>query len=237
MKKISNKIFRILHKNHEIEVIVKKNKLSRNYKLTFDKKTLSGLVSIPNYISYKDAFIFAQENSKWLFDQFNEISPLIIINHEAIISFEGKNKKIIFISGSPSEVKLENNSIIVISNRNSHNKILYKWIKNRILENTKKSVSLFSKTLNVKIRMIRLSNSFSYWGSCNSNNEISINWRLIFSPPDVLDYIIAHEMSHIIEFNHGKNFWDIVDKLIPNKKGQQYWLKRNGNYLYRIRFN
>ena len=63
MKKISNKIFKILHNNNEIEVIIKKNKLSRNYKLTFDKKRLSGLLSIPKHVSFKDAIAFAQENA------------------------------------------------------------------------------------------------------------------------------------------------------------------------------
>ena len=88
-----------------------------------------------------------------------------------------------------------------------------------------------------KIRNIKLSNSFSYWGSCNSNNDISINWRLAFSPPEVLEYIIAHEMCHLVEFNHSKKFWTLVDKLVPKRKSKEAWLKKNGNYLYRVRFN
>ena len=63
MKNRSNKIFKIRHKQNQIEIIIKKNKLSRNYKLTFDKKRLSGLVSIPRHISFSDGFTFAQENT------------------------------------------------------------------------------------------------------------------------------------------------------------------------------
>ena len=77
MKNRSNKIFKILCKQNEIKVIIKKNKLSRNYKLTFDKKRLSGLVSIPRHISFNDGFTFAQENSNWLIEQYNEMMPLI----------------------------------------------------------------------------------------------------------------------------------------------------------------
>ena len=73
MKNRLNKIFKILHKEKEIEVIVKKNKLSKNYKLTFDKKRLSGLVSIPKHISFNDGFSFAQENANWLIEQYNEM--------------------------------------------------------------------------------------------------------------------------------------------------------------------
>jgi len=237
MKNRSNKIFKILHKQTEIEIIIKKNKLSRNYKLTFDKKRLSGLVSIPRHISFRDGFIFAQENSNWLIEQYNEMMPLIIIENGASIYFEGKKRKLIYSNNQKSNVELGDRSIIITNYKNTHQKIFYKWIKKRISEKTKIAVFDFSKALNVKIRNIKLSNSFSYWGSCNSSNDISINWRLAFAPPEVLEYIIAHEMCHLVEFNHGKKFWKLVDKLIPKRKSKEIWLKKNGNYLYRIRFN
>jgi len=236
MKNRSNKIFKILHKQNEIEIIIKKNKLSKNYKLTFDKRRLSGLVSIPRHISFKDGFTFAQENSHWLIEQYNEMMPIIIENGIKIY-FEGKKRKIIYLNGKKSNIEIDDKSIIITNNNNVHQKIFYKWIKKRISEKTKHIVFNFSSTLNVKIRNIKLSNSFSYWGSCNSNNDISINWRLVFSPPEVLEYIIAHEMCHLVEFNHSKKFWKLVDKLIPKRKGKETWLKKYGNYLYRIRFN
>ena len=219
------------------KIIIKKNKLSKNYKLTFDKRRLSGLVSIPRHISFKDGFTFAQENSHWLIEQYNEMMPLIIIENGAIIYFEGKKRKLIYLNNKKSNVELGNKSIIITNNKNAHQKIFYKWIKERILKKSKNIVFNFSKVLNVKIKNIKLSNSFSYWGICYSNNNISINWRLAFSPPEVLEYIIAHEMSHLVEFNHSKKFWTLVDKLVPKRKSNETWLKKNGNYLYRVRFN
>ena len=53
----------------------------------------------------------------------------------------------------------------------------------------------------------------------------------------MLEYIIAHEMSHLVEFNHSKKFWTLVDELVPKRKSKEAWLKKNGNYLYRVRFN
>ena len=237
MKNRSNKNFKILHKRNEIEIIIKKNKLSRNYKLTFDKKRLTGLVSIPRHISFNEGLIFAQENSSWIIEQYNEMMPLIIIENGRWIYFEGEKRKLVYLNGKKSNVELCNKSIIITNNKNTHQKIFYKWIQKRIFEKTKDTVFNFSKSLNVKIRNIKLSNSFSYWGSCNSNNDICINWRLAFSPPEVLEYIIAHEMCHLVEFNHSKKFWKLVDKLIPKRKSKETWLKKNGNYLYRVRFN
>ena len=118
-----------------------------------------------------------------------------------------------------------------------HSNILLKWIKNEVRKSSNKIIDDFSKILNVKASKIKISNSFSYWGSCNSKKEISINWRLIFCPSYVLQYIIAHELSHLLEFNHSKNFWKLVDTLISNRKVAQKWLKENDNYMYRLRFN
>ena len=237
MKNRSNKIFKILHKQNEIKIIIKKNKLSRNYKLTFDKKSLSGLVSIPRHISFNDGFAFVQENTNWLIEQYNEMMPIIKIENGKSIYFEGEKRKLVYLIDKKSNVELGDKSIIITNNKNIHQKIFYKWIKKRVLEKAKYTVSSFSKVLSVKIRNIKLSNSFSYWGSCNSNNDISINWRLAFSPPEVIEYIIAHEMCHLVEFNHSKKFWTLVDKLISKRKSSEIWLKKNGNYLYRVRFN
>ena len=93
MKNRSNKIFKILHKDKEIDVIIKKNKLSRNYKLTFDKKRLSGLVSIPKHTSFGNGFSFARENANWLIEQYNEMMPIINVASGININFEGERKK------------------------------------------------------------------------------------------------------------------------------------------------
>ena len=110
-------------------------------------------------------------------------------------------------------------------------------MKDEVKNKSKEIINDFSQMLGVKVSQVKVSNSFSYWGSCNSKNEISINWRLIFCPQYILKYIIAHELSHLIEFNHSKNFWNLVDRLIPNRKDAQKWLKQNEDYMYRLRFD
>ena len=87
------------------------------------------------------------------------------------------------------------------------------------------------------INEIKLSNSFNYWGSCNTKGIIHLNWRLIFAPTSVLKYIIVHEVCHLKEFNHTEKFWELVKKMCPNYKDQIKWLKKNDSYLYRIRFD
>ena len=227
----------ISYKKQSIQLLIKKNKLSRNYKLTFDKKNLRGLVSIPYYVSFKSGLEFANENIEWLYKEIKKILPIVLIKNNSSLLILGKKMKIIFEEDKLNKIFVTNNNIIIKSYNDSHKKILKKWIINKILLHSKNYVDIVSKSLNLNIKAVKVSNSFNYWGSCNSAGVIHLNWRLIFAPTQVLEYIIVHELCHLKEFNHTKNFWMLVKKFCPDYKNQILWLKKNDIYLYKIRFN
>ena len=227
----------ISYNKKSIQLLIKKNKLSKNYKLTFDKKNLRGLVSIPSYVSFKSGLEFANENVKWLYKEINKILPLVLIKHNSYLLIMGKRMKIIFKEDSFNKVYIRNNKVIIVSNKDDHQKIFKKWIVQQILNQSKNYVDIISKSLDLNIKALKISNSFNYWGSCNSAGIIHLNWRLIFAPTKILKYIIVHELCHLKEFNHTKNFWMLVKRFCPDYKNQILWLKKNDSYLYRIRFD
>jgi predicted metal-dependent hydrolase len=67
----------------------------------------------------------------------------------------------------------------------------------------------------------------SRWGSCSSSGNLSFSWRLIFAPADVVDYVVAHEVAHLVEMNHGPRFWRLVDSLAPGSAKHRRWLDRH----------
>ena len=227
----------ISYNKQSIQLLIKKNKLSKNYKLTFDKKNLRGLVSIPNYVSFKSGLEFANENVKWLFKEINKILPIVLIEHNASLLIMGKRMKIIFEEDNFNKVYIKNNKIIIVSHKGDHKKIFKKWIYRQILDQSQNYIDIISKSLDLNIKALKISNSYSYWGSCNSAGIIHLNWRLIFAPTKILKYIIVHELCHLKEFNHTKNFWMLVKRFCPDYKNQILWLKKNDSYLYRIRFD
>ena len=227
----------ISYKKQSIRLLIKKNKLSRNYKLTFDKKNLRGLVSIPYYVSFKSGLEFANENIEWLYKEIKKFLPLVLIRHNLSLLIMGKKMQIIFEEDILNKILVQENNIIIKSHNNSHEKMLKKWLVNQILMYSKNYVDTVSKSLRLNIKELKISNSFNYWGSCNSAGVIHLNWRLIFAPIQVLEYIIVHELCHLKEFNHTKNFWMLVKRFCPDYKNQILWLKKNDIYLYRIRFN
>ena len=72
----------------------------------------------------------------------------------------------------------------------------------------------------------------SRWGSCSGQGNLSFSWRLIFAPEWVIDYVVAHEVAHLAEMNHGPRFWRLVESLSPDSAAARAWLKRHRSRLF-----
>lgn len=71
----------------------------------------------------------------------------------------------------------------------------------------------------------------SRWGSCSSRGTLSFNYRLIFAPPVILDYVVVHELCHLTHMNHSKDFWNKVASVMPEYEIHREWLKKHGHEL------
>ena len=85
-----------------------------------------------------------------------------------------------------------------------------------------------------KVKHVTVRDTVSRWGSCAKGGNLSFSWRLIFAPEAVIDYVVAHEVAHLVEMNHSPRFWRIVEKLHPGAKAERLWLNRNRLRLMRI---
>jgi predicted metal-dependent hydrolase len=92
----------------------------------------------------------------------------------------------------------------------------------------------YALRLNRQISRITIRDMTSRWGSCSSLGSLSFSWRLIFAPEGVMNYLVAHEVSHLVVMNHGPRFWRLVENLVPDAKLRQDWLKRHKNALMRF---
>jgi predicted metal-dependent hydrolase len=81
---------------------------------------------------------------------------------------------------------------------------------------------------------MRLRDQRSRWGSCSGDGHLSFSWRLIMAPPFVLDYLAAHEVAHLVEHNHSRRFWRLVEKLYPEWRHARAWLRAEGSTLHAV---
>lgn len=101
-------------------------------------------------------------------------------------------------------------------------------LKQQAREVLTKRTEYYKTRLGVEYAGIRIGDQKTRWGSCSSRRTLSYNWHLILMPPEIQDYVVVHELCHLIEMNHSKAFWDKVGEVLPDYQKRRAWLKENG---------
>ncbi len=107
------------------------------------------------------------------------------------------------------------------------------WYVKRLGEILPERLAFWSGKIGVSFSRVSIKNQRSRWASCSRKGRLSFNWRLILAPPDVLDYVVIHELCHLLEMNHSKRYWRHVTAWCPGHKTHRRWLRVNGRGLGR----
>lgn len=97
-------------------------------------------------------------------------------------------------------------------------------------------VARHSASIGRRAKAIRFRDTSSRWGSCTADGTLSFSWRIMMAPPPVIDYLVAHEVAHLEQMNHGPDFWALCRRLCPRTDEARAWLRRNGTALQAIAF-
>ncbi len=117
------------------------------------------------------------------------------------------------------------------SNRPKARQAFIRWYKTQALKVVSERVAFHAKQNQFTYRKIRISSARTRWGSCSSNGTLSFTWRLVLAPPEVINYVVVHELTHTQIKNHSPNFWHRVAEIMPDFKRHVSWLKKNGRFL------
>ncbi len=105
------------------------------------------------------------------------------------------------------------------------------WFKREAKTYITKRVDEFSRIYGFEYHEVKITRALKRWGSCTRSGNLNFTWRLIMTPPEVIDYIIIHELAHLKQMNHSKNYWQIVEAIMPSFQLQEKWLTENGHKM------
>jgi predicted metal-dependent hydrolase len=108
------------------------------------------------------------------------------------------------------------------------------WYRRHARLNFQSRLAHFVEVMRVRTPRLILSSARTRWGSCNSNGEVRLNWRLIQAPQTVIDYVVVHELSHIREMNHSRRFWRIVEQACPEHALARAHLEERGRWYLAV---
>lgn len=217
------------------EVSVRKSIRARKISIKITPQKKVELV-IPTRISIKKATIFLIDNKQWVLNKLASMKNInnIPMKEGANVIIEGK-KYIIEHSGKIRGAPLLNDSTLVVSgDKMLIAKKTEKFLKSLAKEKLTKHCDDYADKLGVSFNRISVKDTKTRWGSCSHSRNLSFSWRLIIAPAEVLQYVAAHEMAHILQMNHSPAFWQVVESIFPDYKNSRLWLKKNGHELHSI---
>ena len=142
----------------------------------------------------------------------------------------GRDYEVKILEGKNKRMKIEDDRILIRTPDGT--KGMEKRIGKVFLpEVEKRLMELNELYFQAEISSVSLRNNKTLWGSCSTNGRISLSARLLFAPPEILDYVIIHELAHTKVKSHGKRFWEIVEKILPDHRERRAWLRKNDSEI------
>jgi predicted metal-dependent hydrolase len=135
---------------------------------------------------------------------------------------------------STGAVEVEEDRLVVVvppGMEGNTSAVLERWLRQMARLVINQRIRVINEKLKLPINRVFIKGQKTRWGSCSQQKNLNFNWRLVMAPLPVMDYIVAHELAHLVEMNHSKKFWALVEQIYPGYKVHRAWLKKNGRLL------
>lgn len=223
-----------------IRVAVKRDPRARRFSLRVSAATREVTLTMPRRGSVKFATEFAKRHSNWLAERVEKFSELVMCVPGAVIPLRGEPHLISHRAEARGTAWVEASELmppqIIVAGRGEHaHRRVMDFLKREARRDLDAAVMRHTRNLGVPARRIVLKDTTSRWGSCSTSGTLNFSWRLIMAPPFVLDYLAAHEVTHLKEHNHSTQYWKLLETLYPDIENAESWLKHNGVDLHRYR--
>mgnify|MGYP001331444607 FL=1 len=176
----------------------------------------------------KNKILFQKSIKKLPKKKFINGEVFKLLGKDLILKININNTKKTYIKNDYICLDLKNNTKNNKEKIKKELELFFRSFSERIL---KEKTLIESKKMNLKVKEIKVRSYKNRWGSCSSNGNISYNWKLIMAPERIINYVIIHELCHLIHYNHSRDYWREVSKKLPNYKENKEWLKSN-QYLF-----
>ena len=215
-------------------------KSSKRKKLTITvERDRSVVVHAPESTSEETIRKVVESKRQWIYEKMQHAQKYDqqphppgkeLVNGESAL-YLGREYQIEVISTDSTEIHLEQRFLIPASLAGERRRVLRNWYINRAKERILPKVKSLAATLGVNFASAKIVDNRFRWGSCTPKDNVNLNWRLIKAPMFVIDYVIVHELAHLIEANHTPRFWNIVRTHAPTMEKARSWLKEHGQIL------
>lgn len=230
--------------NRVVPIRVREHKHARRLTLRIYARGHEIYVTTPPAVNLCSVQSFIERHRSWIEARLTRVQ----IPHENSYLKEGITIPILGIAHTIRHKTGRGITEIITDGEQEPQIIVYgqlEYLPRRVADVLKKQAALiitplvghYARKIERKVKSICYKDTRSRWGSCSIRGNLSFSWRLIMAPKEIVEYVVAHEVAHLIEMNHGPKFWALCEKLCPQSKTYRAWLKENGHKLQAIDFH
>ncbi|MBM3490315.1 MAG: M48 family metallopeptidase [Alphaproteobacteria bacterium] len=188
---------------------------------------------LPSRRSVAEGLRFAESRAQWLQHSLSRLPPHVAFVDGARVPYLGLPHLVRHRPRARAPVLRHDGEIKVAGQPQHLGRRLTEWFRAEAKRVIGARARRMAERINKTVTRIAIRDGRTRWGSCSPNGSLSFSWRLMLAPPFVLDYVIAHEVAHLVEMNHGPRFWRLVERLCPQQEAAQHWLREHGSGLHR----
>lgn len=196
------------------------------------------IVTLPVQCDLNEADSFITRNIDWVRARLDSLPDPVPFTDGVFIPLRGDAHRVVFTGPArrgPVERHVTDSypELRVAGHAEHAPRRLRDWLMKEAHRSLDERVRFHAKRLGVTAKRIAVRDQTSRWGSCSTTGVLSFSWRLVMAPPDILDYVAAHEVAHLREMNHGPRFWELVAETMPGLEEAKRWLQIYGMDLHR----
>lgn len=217
-----------------VELELKRSARARRFSLRISRLDGKVTLSMPAHARESDALAFAQSQADWIRRTQARSAPVLPVAIGAEIPLFGQPHRI--VAAPVRAPRLVGGEILVPPDADRVGARVQALLKLTARDRLQAASDHYSDRIGRRHSGLTLRDTRSRWGSCSSSGQLMYSWRLVMAPPEVLNYVAAHEVAHLAQMNHSPAFWAVVRGLMPEYEGHRAWLKRHGTALHRYDF-
>jgi predicted metal-dependent hydrolase len=197
-------------------------------------------VTIPPGVPTREVNSFLNRHTDWLEERVAQLPSRAKIRVGGRIPVRGTPCKIVHEPEKRGAAKIRRGEngpeLVVHGDRQFLGRRVADFLKAQAKKDIETLVQRHTARVRKRAKSIRYKDTTSRWGSCSADGNLSFSWRIMMAPPVVIDYLVAHEVAHLVELNHSPDFWKLCERLCPRTEEAKDWLRRNGGKLQAIEF-
>src|SRR5262245_7709314 len=219
-------------------VRLSRHRRARRYTLRIQPATREVVLTMPPRGNVNEAKAFAERHGGWIAARLGRLPETVAFTHGTEMPLRDVRHRIVHRRVARGTVWREiddrGNRLICVAGDTPHiGRRVTDFLKREAKRDLEVATRRYAEMLGVKVKRIAVRDQSSRWGSCSTTGALSFSWRLVLAPTYVLDYLAAHEVAHLVEMNHSRRFWRLLERMCPNMGRAKMWLDVHGPDLHR----